>query len=275
MPDTTVRVEYIGAVQNFSEVTITGNQQVWRIGSSAFVETGRASQLVASGKFRSLANDPAMLPANQAKVGATPSGEGVVNVTAGDLIIFSVGPTGVIPTANSIGLAGQQGFGVGVCPVLPGGYAALPGTADPASDNYGNYTYVVDNSNSTVDALSPGQTLQESFNYSVRDIGGLIDTAVLTITIEGANDTPTASNDTGTALEAGGTRNGTPGANASGKPHRTHQARNRDEEKLHFLRDGGHHQPSPAGRTGRLETRPQAHPLFDGRAGLAAGKTVS
>ena len=37
MPDTTVRVEYIGAVQNFSEVTITGNQQVWRIGSSAFV----------------------------------------------------------------------------------------------------------------------------------------------------------------------------------------------------------------------------------------------
>jgi len=73
MPDTTVRVEYIGAVQNFSEVTITGNQQVWRIGSSAFVETSRASQLVASGKFRSLANDPAMLPANQAKVGASPS----------------------------------------------------------------------------------------------------------------------------------------------------------------------------------------------------------
>jgi hypothetical protein len=66
---------------------------------------------------------------------------GIINVTAGGLIIFSVGPTGVIPTANSIGLAGQQGFGVGVCPVLPVGYAALPGTADPASDNYGNYQY--------------------------------------------------------------------------------------------------------------------------------------
>lgn len=83
MPDTTVRVEYIGAVQNFSEVTITGNQQVWRIGSSAFVETGRASQLVASGKFRSLANDPAMLPANQAKVGATPSESGLELLQAG------------------------------------------------------------------------------------------------------------------------------------------------------------------------------------------------
>jgi len=70
------------------------------------------------------------------------SAQGVVNVTAGDVSIFSVGPTGVIPTANSIGLAGQQGFGVGVCPVLPVGYAALPGTTDPASDNYGNYTYV-------------------------------------------------------------------------------------------------------------------------------------
>lgn len=80
MPDTTVRVEYIDAVQNFSEVTITGNQQVWRIGSSAFVETGRASQLVASGKFRSLANDPDMLPANQAKVGASTSAQGVGNV---------------------------------------------------------------------------------------------------------------------------------------------------------------------------------------------------
>ncbi len=73
---------------------------------------------------------------------STPSAQGVINVTAGDLSIFYVGPTGVIPTANSIGLAGRQGFGVGVCPVLPVGYAAMPGTADPASDNYGNYTYV-------------------------------------------------------------------------------------------------------------------------------------
>ena len=81
------------------------------------------------------------VPADQRALGATTSVQGVVNVTAGDLSIFSVGPTGVIPTANSIGLAGQQGFGVGVCPVLPAGYAALPGTTDPTSDNYGNYQY--------------------------------------------------------------------------------------------------------------------------------------
>jgi hypothetical protein len=78
----------------------------------------------------------------QLVLSAFPSDEGVVNVTAGDLSIFSVGPTGVIPTANRIGTPGIQGFGVGVCPVLPPGYAAMPGTADSTSDNYGNYTYV-------------------------------------------------------------------------------------------------------------------------------------
>lgn len=91
MPDTTVRVEYIGAVQNFSEVTITGNQQVWRIGSSAFVETDRASQLVASGKFSSLANDPAMLPANQAKVMATTSELGTELYAGGEVLALPGG----------------------------------------------------------------------------------------------------------------------------------------------------------------------------------------
>ncbi len=43
---------------------------------------------------------------------------------------------------NNIGLAGQQGFGVGICPgPLPAGMAELAGTRDPASDNYGNYAY--------------------------------------------------------------------------------------------------------------------------------------
>jgi hypothetical protein len=100
MPDTTVRVEYIGAVQNFSEVTITGNQQVWRIGSSAFVETGRASQLVASGKFRSLANDPAMLPANQAKVGAIPSSGEVASSRSRSVAASVGGETAKLATGN-------------------------------------------------------------------------------------------------------------------------------------------------------------------------------
>jgi hypothetical protein len=43
--------------------------------------------------------------------------------------------------SNDIGVAGAQGFGVGICPALPAGFSALAGSSDPASDNYGNYQY--------------------------------------------------------------------------------------------------------------------------------------
>ncbi|MDT3708165.1 MAG: ubiquitin-activating E1 FCCH domain-containing protein [Thiobacillus sp.] len=57
-----------------------------------------------------------------------------------------VGPDGTvypmpIEPVDDIGVAGRQGFGVGICPTLPSGYAPLAGYTDPASDNYGNYQY--------------------------------------------------------------------------------------------------------------------------------------
>lgn len=43
---------------------------------------------------------------------------------------------------NNIGIAGQMGFGVGICPgALPAGMMELNGTRDPTADNYGNYQY--------------------------------------------------------------------------------------------------------------------------------------
>ena len=42
---------------------------------------------------------------------------------------------------NNIGTPGQQGFGVGIAPIIPANFAALYGTNDPASDAYGNYQY--------------------------------------------------------------------------------------------------------------------------------------
>lgn len=42
---------------------------------------------------------------------------------------------------NHIGVPGQQGFGAGIAPELPSGFAKLSGTEDPASENYGNYVY--------------------------------------------------------------------------------------------------------------------------------------
>jgi len=43
--------------------------------------------------------------------------------------------------ANTIGTAGQAGFGVGVCPNLPDGFTPMQGFSVPVSDNYGNYQY--------------------------------------------------------------------------------------------------------------------------------------
>jgi VCBS repeat-containing protein len=54
----------------------------------------------------------------------------------------------------------------------------------------GSYTYVIDDSNATVQALNSGQTLTENFNYTVTQ-GALTDIAVLAITINGADDAPT------------------------------------------------------------------------------------
>lgn len=42
---------------------------------------------------------------------------------------------------NNIGVPGTAGFGVGVCPAPPSGFTAMTGCSNPASDNYGNYTY--------------------------------------------------------------------------------------------------------------------------------------
>jgi hypothetical protein len=43
---------------------------------------------------------------------------------------------------NDIGIAGQIGFGVGICPsALPAGMTELSGTRDRFHDNYGNYQY--------------------------------------------------------------------------------------------------------------------------------------
>ncbi|MDM0075604.1 VCBS domain-containing protein [Variovorax sp. J2P1-59] len=93
--------------------------------------------------------------------------------------------------------------------------AGLYGTLTVGAN--GGYQYVVNNDDPTVQALRlSGQTLVERFTYTLSDIEGLRDTAVLTVTIHGANDTPVAVFDVGNAVEAGGVNNTTPGSNATG-----------------------------------------------------------
>lgn len=42
---------------------------------------------------------------------------------------------------NDIGVAGQAGFGMGVCPTVPAGYVPMAGCTNRLSANYGNYQY--------------------------------------------------------------------------------------------------------------------------------------
>jgi hypothetical protein len=51
---------------------------------------------------------------------------------------FSIAGTNV-GVVNDIGIPGTAGFGVGVCPNVPAGFAPMYGCTDKFSDNYGNY----------------------------------------------------------------------------------------------------------------------------------------
>ena len=81
----------------------------------------------------------------------------------------------------------------------------------------GGFQYIVNNDDPAVQALrTSGDFLSEVFVYDIVDSGGLGSQAQLLINIHGANDTPVAQGDAGTAIEAGGTNNGTPGQDATG-----------------------------------------------------------
>lgn len=56
----------------------------------------------------------------------------------GAKLALLMGPT---TPRNHIGAPGERGFGVGVCPALPGGFSPMPGYNNRNSANYGNYQY--------------------------------------------------------------------------------------------------------------------------------------
>ncbi len=77
----------------------------------------------------------------------------------------------------------------------------LYGTLTIGAD--GSYSYVVNNSNTAVQALRlTTNTLTDSFTYSIADPSGLSSSAKINIIIQGANDNPIAANDFNTAKES-------------------------------------------------------------------------
>ncbi|TPK76973.1 adhesin, partial [Mesorhizobium sp. B2-4-18] len=143
---------------------------------------------------------------------ASGGNNGTGNVLTNDSDIDSAGltvsaiRTGGVENAGSAGLVG-------------GGLVGAHGTLTLNSN--GSYTYVVNENDATVQALNTGGTTTDTFNYTVSD-GSLTDTAVLTVTINGANDAPVGVNDTSAILgavaatEKGGTLNASGGNNGTG-----------------------------------------------------------
>ena len=117
----------------------------------------------------------------------------------------------------------------------------------------GAWTYTLDNSNATVDALNAGATLTDTFTATTIDGTS----QAITITIHGTDDAAVISGDiTGTVLEAGGVANGTPGiSTATGDldavevldPHRT--------GRLPTRRPPAASAPTPSTRPGGGPTR--------------------
>ena len=114
-----------------------------------------------------------------------------VNNISDEAIEAGAGITGVNGSGNV--LANDTGDGITLTAIRTGS-AEGSGTAgtvgSPIQGNFGtltinssNYVYVINNSNTTVNALQTGQTLTESFNYTITNQSGS-DTGVLQIEIK-------------------------------------------------------------------------------------------
>ena len=122
---------------------------------------------------------------------------GVANATAG------TNPTGNLllndsdpDTGDTITLAALNGATGTTTLTKAGNYGTLVVTKAT-----GAYTYTVNNDNATVQALrTSSNTLTDTFTYTISDPGGLTSTANLVVTLQGADDAPTA---TGTIADFG------------------------------------------------------------------------
>ncbi|HEY9239154.1 MAG TPA: Ig-like domain-containing protein [Burkholderiaceae bacterium] len=123
---------------------------------------------------------------------------GVANATAG------IDPSGNVLAndtdpdfGDTLSVSAVSGAGAGS---VGGPTAGLYGTLVLAAD--GSYTYTVDNTLPAVQALrTAGDTLLDTFTYTVIDPWGATSTATLQVTVTGANDAPVAVADVASVTE--------------------------------------------------------------------------
>jgi len=97
----------------------------------------------------------------------------------------------VVSTDTSTDASGNIGT------ALVGQYGTLTMLAD------GTYDYVLDGANPNIKAMIDGESLDETFVYTIRDSDGDTSTTTLTITVHGNSSDPTLDIDNGEVYEAG------------------------------------------------------------------------
>ena len=215
-------------IDSTGKITVIDSSKiVYNVGDPTYTVTAQASDGTLSSHqdfvITVVPNSPPI--ANDDAASATEAG-GLNNSVAGTNpsgnVITAVGPGDVADTDPDAGdsvTVVAVGTGTEASPTGPGtvntAFNGLHGSLLIHTD--GSYTYTVDQSDAAVQALrTSGQTITNSFNYTIQDNGGLQDKATLTVTIHGANDNPIANADSVVAVEAGGVANGTPGTNPGG-----------------------------------------------------------
>ena len=131
-------------------------------------------------------------PANAIDITITDSKPVAVNDTnsiSEDAVPNSV--TGNVLTGTAGVGADTVGADVNATPITPVSNLALAhGSLTLGAD--GQYTYTLNNADPAVNGLNDGQTLTDSYVYTLTDGDGSSTTATLTITINGHNDAPVA-----------------------------------------------------------------------------------
>ncbi|WP_220765766.1 S-layer family protein, partial [Shewanella sp. MBTL60-112-B1] len=106
-------------------------------------------------------------------------------------------PLNVVQVENFDGdIIGDGDTAIGNNVVLVGEFGTLTISSD------GSYSYLLDDSNATINALDAGDIETDTFSYWIEDADNQQAMATLTITINGSNDGPTANTDTHVVDEA-------------------------------------------------------------------------
>ena len=125
--------------------------------------------------------------AGNATAGIDPSGDVLSNDSAGAGDSLSVKDVTGASSATAVATTGTTN--------IVGSYGTLTIAAN------GSYSYAVDQTNTTVQALNASSTgLSEVFTYTAKDVAGLTASATLTITVNGTNDSATISGTTAGAV---------------------------------------------------------------------------